>query len=178
MNKSGVLLVVAWLVMGLPISGQAAHLSERVETILYARHAALSIGDVDPYIAMALIYAESRGNPRAVSHKGALGAAQVMPKTAREMGVLRIGLLLDRPEINIITGLLYLKENLRRFKGRYDLALGAYNAGPTLTSRIGKVPRASQGYVKLVFTIARRLRQCEMRSNSSTCIQGILEQRE
>ena len=86
----------------------------------------------------ALIMQESRYQPAAVSPKGALGLAQLMPDTAREMGVDPYSL-----RDNIRGGARYLKQQVDRF-GRYDLALAAYNAGPGRVERRRQVPQIAE----------------------------------
>jgi len=76
---------------------------------------------------------ESGGDPGAESQKGAQGLMQLMPATAREMGV-------DdalQPGANIAGGARYLSRQLERFDGDLDLALAAYNAGPGAVQRAG-----------------------------------------
>ena len=87
----------------------------------------------------AVIAAESSGNPRAVSRKGALGLMQLMPDTARVVGVSDP---LD-PQQNIKGGARYLRRMLDRF-GDLRQALAAYNAGPTTVERHGGVPPISE----------------------------------
>jgi hypothetical protein len=91
---------------------------------------------VDPALAVAVMDAESGGNPRAVSGAGALGLMQLMPATAREMGV---GDPFD-PEENARAGIRYLREKLREFGGSVPLALAAYNAGSGAVWQHGGVP--------------------------------------
>ena len=89
--------------------------------------------NVDPKLVQAVISAESNWNPNAVSQKGAVGMMQLMPKTARDMGV---GNPLNADE-NIEGGVKYLKYLLSKFRGNLALALAAYNAGPSLVEKVG-----------------------------------------
>jgi soluble lytic murein transglycosylase-like protein len=82
----------------------------------------------------ALIMQESRYNHTAVSPKGALGLAQLMPGTARQLGANPYAVI-----GNLRGGARYLRQQIDRF-GRYDLALAAYNAGPGRVARYGRVP--------------------------------------
>ena len=96
----------------------------------------------------ALIMQESRYQPAAVSPKGALGLAQLMPGTARQLGVDPYSL-----RDNIRGGAQYLKQQVDRF-GRYDLALAAYNAGPGRVERRRQVPQIAetQSYVRTIMS--------------------------
>jgi soluble lytic murein transglycosylase-like protein len=116
-----------------------------------------------PYLAMArdaarrhgvpedlflkLVQQESGFNPKAVSSKGALGLAQLMPDTAR---ILRVDPL--DPYQNLDGGARYLIQQYRAF-GNWRLALAAYNAGPGAVQKHGGVPpfRETQNYVKVIF---------------------------
>jgi len=104
---------------------------------------------VDPAIVQAIIMAESSYNPKAVSKKGAKGLMQLMPKTAREMGVEDI----FNPEHNINGGVRYYKKLLKQFKGNIKLALAAYNAGMKTVRKHNGVPpfRSTRHYIKKVF---------------------------
>jgi len=90
---------------------------------------------LDPALLHAVIEAESRYNPDAVSEKGAIGLMQVMPGTGRRYGVgpreLRV------PQRNIATGAQYLADLLRLFGGNVELALAGYNAGEQAVARYG-----------------------------------------
>ena len=104
---------------------------------------------VDPNLVMAVIQAESGGNPNALSPKGAAGLMQLMPVTAAALGVEN---RFD-PEENIASGIRYLSELLNRFKSA-EVALWAYNAGPTAV-RQGRMPLETQEYVPKVLRLRR-----------------------
>jgi hypothetical protein len=91
---------------------------------------------VDSALVKAIIMAESRYNHRAISKKGARGLMQLMPHTAKSLGVRN---LFD-PEDNINGGVLYMKKLLKRFKGNTKLALAAYNAGSRYVRHYKGVP--------------------------------------
>ena len=100
-----------------------------------------------PRLLQALVWRESRFDPMAISSAGAAGLAQLMPATARELGV---GNRHD-PGQSIDGGARYLRQMLDRF-GAIHLALAAYNAGPGAVSRAGGIPRNREtpGYVRSV----------------------------
>jgi hypothetical protein len=109
-----------------------------------ARRAARREG-VDPNIFVRLVGAESTGNPRALSPAGAIGYTQLMPDTARGLGVNP-----RDPWQNLVGGARYLKQQLHTF-GNYDDALRAYNAGPAAV-------RQSHGYAETNAYVQKILR--------------------
>jgi len=111
---------------------------------------------VDPALVRALIHAESGFNPKARSNKGAMGLMQLMPATARDLGVVDASV----PEHNIHGGVKYLAGLLDRFKGNVTLAAAAYNAGPEAVEKYAGVPpyAETQTYVRRVNILHRRYR--------------------
>ena len=112
----------------------------------YANEAAEKF-KVDPALIQAVAWQESRFNPYAVSPKGAIGIMQLMPATARQLGVNP-----HDPRENIQGGVAYLSALLTQFGGDVRLALAAYNAGPEAVRRYGGIPpfRETQSYVKSI----------------------------
>jgi soluble lytic murein transglycosylase-like protein len=112
-------------------------------------------------LLQALIAAESGFNPLAVSPKGAIGLMQVMPATAQRYGVsgdskAPLEKKLMDPRTNLRTGARYLRDLIRMFPGKLELALAAYNAGEGAVQRAGnRIPnyRETQNYVRTVLQL-------------------------
>jgi soluble lytic murein transglycosylase-like protein len=103
--------------------------------------------DLSPALIEALVWQESRWRADARSPVGARGLAQLMPGTARYLGVNP-----DDPLANLEGGARYLREQIDRFGGDIEQALAAYNAGPGRVMRAGGIPRIreTQGYVSAI----------------------------
>ena len=104
--------------------------------------------NIDPALVKAIIMAESAVNTNAVSKKGAKGLMQIMPKTARWLGVKNSA----HPEQNIEAGTRYLKCLIDEYDGNLKLALAAYNAGPGTVRRYKGVPpyKETRSYIEKV----------------------------
>jgi soluble lytic murein transglycosylase-like protein len=103
--------------------------------------------DLSPSLLEALVWQESRWRENAVSPVGARGLAQLMPGTARYLGVDS-----SDPFQNLEGGARYLREQLDRFDGNLEKALAAYNAGPGRVERAGGIPniRETRQYVSAI----------------------------
>ncbi|GAB6158129.1 hypothetical protein JCM39194_13290 [Desulfotomaculum varum] len=112
---------------------KAARGSKPYEAVV--EKAALRHG-VDPALCKAVARVESGFNPGATSGAGAMGLMQLMPDTARRLGVTNP----FDPEQNADAGVRYLKSMLEKYKGDVKLALAAYNAGPAAVDRHRGVP--------------------------------------
>ncbi|MFT5234402.1 MAG: soluble lytic murein transglycosylase-like protein [Candidatus Krumholzibacteriia bacterium] len=111
---------------------------------------------VDPALLLAVVMAESGGDPAARSPKGALGLMQLMPGTAAEVGVSDA----TSPGQNLHGGADYLAKLMRRYDDQLDLALAAYNAGPGNVDKAGRqIPDfpETQRYVKRVTELYHKL---------------------
>jgi soluble lytic murein transglycosylase-like protein len=110
---------------------------------------------VDPRLVFAMLAQESRFNPKAVSHTGAQGLGQLMPGTARMLGVKNSFDI----EQNVDGSVRYLSQQMRAFGGDFRRALAAYNAGPGNVQRYGGIPpfRETQHYVRTITSHYRQL---------------------
>ena len=110
---------------------------------------AAELYQVEPALIKAIIMAESGHNPKALSKKGAQGLMQLMPRTARWLGVVDS----FNPEHNINGGVRYFKQLLKQFDEDVELALAAYNAGSRNVRQYNGVPpfKATKFYITKVF---------------------------
>ena len=121
---------------------------------------------IDYELLQALIATESGFNARAVSPKGAVGLMQLIPPTAARYGVkadksAAVEQKLTDPKTNIRAGASYLRDLIRLFPGRIELALAAYNAGEGAVQRAGnKIPNypETKNYVKTVMQLYTTLK--------------------
>lgn len=122
-----------------------AYRGKRSDFIPHARAAARKHG-IPEELFLRLVQQESGWNPRARSHKGAMGLAQLMPGTAAKLGVNP-----SDPVQNLDGGARYLRLMYNQF-GNWKLALAAYNAGPGAVSKYRGIPpyRETRNYVRII----------------------------
>jgi hypothetical protein len=119
-----------------PDNGRTSHITPSTHEIQQLIVRTAQRYGVDPALALALAKAESNFDPDAISHKGAIGVMQLMPETAKSLGVANP----YDPAENIDGGVRYLRQLIERFGGNIVLAVAAYNAGPNAVRRYGGVP--------------------------------------
>ena len=127
--------------------------------------------DIDVALMLAIIYAESNFNPSAVSKNGAGGLMQMMPETARELGLTvpqyqdkrkpKLDSYIDErfdPHKNLHAGLTYFKMLLEKYRGNLTLALGAYNIGPGKVKVAGPLISSGKKYADKVLSRSQHYR--------------------
>jgi soluble lytic murein transglycosylase-like protein len=115
---------------------RAAELANRQKIEVMIREVSARY-NVDPALIRSVIETESNWNSQAISRKGALGLMQLVPGTARQLGVNNA----FDPKQNLDGGVRYLHTLLERYNGDLDRTLAAYNAGPGAVDRARGVPR-------------------------------------
>ena len=127
--------------------------------------------DIDVDLMLAIIHAESNFNPMAVSKNGAGGLMQMMPETARELGLTvpkyqdkrkpKLDSHIDErfdPHKNLHAGLTYFKMLLEKYRGNLTLALGAYNVGPGKVRVAGPLISMGKKYANKVLSRSQHYR--------------------
>jgi len=133
----------------------STRMQRKMETYKPYIRAASARYNLPEELIAGVIWQESRANPRAVSHCGAMGLMQLMPGTAKHLGVTNA----FHPGQNIDGGAKYLRQMLDKF-GRVDHAIAAYNAGPGNVQKYGGIPpfRETRDYVPKVLGGAHSFR--------------------
>lgn len=142
--------------LNIPNTGAASdRMIDKVKEYEPAIRAAAARYDLPPELIAGVIWQESRGNPRAVSHCGAMGMMQLMPATAANLGVNNA----FDPIQNIDGGAKYLRQMYDKF-GRVDFAVAAYNSGPGNVAKFNGIPpfKETQDYVPKVLGFANSFR--------------------
>lgn len=131
-----------------PTTNSASNSSQSQNAVRQHIQVAATRFGVDRNLVDAVAWQESRYNPRALSTAGAMGVMQLMPGTARQLGVRNP----QDVEQNVVGGTAYLRQQLERFGNNVPLALAAYNAGPGAVMKYGGIPpyRETQDYVRQI----------------------------
>jgi soluble lytic murein transglycosylase-like protein len=138
-----------------PLKGVGREAAARALALVPEINRVAEAYQIDPLLLHAIAHVESRHNPDAVSHAGAMGLMQVMPATARRFGVTQPHSQLRNPTISLEVSSAYLKTLQKRFDNNLTLVIAAYNAGEGAVEKYGrKVPpyKETQGYVRDVMS--------------------------
>lgn len=137
----------------LDLKAQTTNIDEIIETFSNKYN-------VDSDFIKAIIKQESGFNPKATSKKGAMGLMQLMPKTAKSLGVEDA----YNPMQNIEGGVKYIKSLLNQFDNNQKFALAAYNAGPNAVKRYGGIPpyKETQNYVNSIMSIYNKVKEAKL----------------
>jgi hypothetical protein len=150
MNSLTIVIVLSVLAILLPFTAAATYYYD-TEDIQQRVIAEARRQNMPPSLALAIAKVESNFDHQALSHAGAKGVMQIMPRTAEQVfGVPRSRLF--EPDVNIQLGVKFIKKLLKRYDGRLDIALSHYNGGSGVKSRHGefRVMPTTRGYVDKV----------------------------
>lgn len=125
---------------------------------------------LDPTLISAVITAESSFDSKAISQKGAIGLMQLMPDTAREMGIKNP----FNPEQNIEGGTRYLKYLIEKYDGDLTRALAAYNAGPRRVEKSSWIPNETKNYIRKVYSLYKGERRITAPREQKTVIYRVV----
>ena len=135
------------------LASQNADVEEIIETFA-------SKYDIDSYFIKAIIKQESGFNVNAKSKKGAMGLMQLMPATAKSLGVSDA----FNPWENIEGGVKHLRGLLNKYDNNPELALAAYNAGSGAVKKYGGIPpyKETQNYVKSIMSMYNKVKEAKI----------------
>lgn len=140
-------------ITNIPVPGKKENIRNETETSDYdgiITHYSALYG-VDPELVKLIIEKESKFNPRAVSKSGAMGLMQLMPETAKRLGVNDP----FDPEENIEGGIRFLRYLFDEFGGDLKLTLAAYHAGPGIVKRLNRIPPIPETIAYVDYIISR-----------------------
>ncbi len=137
----------------LDLKSQSLNIDEIIETFSNKYN-------IDGDFIKAIIKQESNFNPKATSKKGAMGLMQLMPKTAKSLGVVDA----YNPLENIEGGVKYLKGLLDKYDNNKQLALAAYNAGSGAVKKYGGIPpyKETQNYVNSIMNSYNKIKEVNL----------------
>jgi hypothetical protein len=150
MNPESIIKVLSVFVMFLAPTASATYYYD-TEDIQQQVISEAKRQNLAPSLALAIAKVESNFNPNALSHAGAKGVMQIMPRTAEQVFGVNQSRLFE-PDVNIKLGVKFIKQLLERYENRLDIALSHYNGGSGVKNRQGelKVIPATRNYVNKV----------------------------
>ncbi len=156
--RAWISFLVGLLLLGLLGAGQAKACAPTHELWLKIQKYSKAFG-LDPYLVYSLVWRESRFCPDALGAKGEIGLGQIMPATARFLGIPPQ--YLWDPEWNLYATAKYLRYLYDRYRN-WEKALAAYNAGPARVDQ-GRVPESAQTYVHAVLASYWAIKESQKR---------------
>jgi hypothetical protein len=150
MTPLTIIKVLSLLVILLPLTASATYYYD-TDDIQQRVIGEAKRQNMPPSLALAIAKVESNFNHQALSHAGAKGVMQIMPRTAEQVFGVHRSRLFD-PDVNIELGITFMKKLLKRYDGRLDIALSHYNGGSGVKNKHGElsVMPATRDYVDKV----------------------------